>query len=108
MAVQDSDLLLVQRGTTPFRETASNVQAYVNSEITAGNVLPPIASAAQLGVIRVGANLTIDNDGILDAVLPAGVEFQGEWTDANNPPAAPQNGQFWVWTGGAAATLTNA
>ena len=109
MAVQDSDLLLVQRGTTPFRETAANVQSYVNAEITAGNVLPPIASAAQLGVIRVGANLTIDaGTGILDAVLPSGVEFQGEWTDALNPPVSPQNGQFWVWTGGAAATLTNA
>ena len=60
-------------------------------------------------MIRVGANLTIDaGTGVLDAVLPAGVEFQGEWTDANNPPASPQNGQFWVWTGGAAATLTNA
>ena len=62
------------------------MQSYVNAEITAGNVLPPIASAAQLGVIRVGANLTIDaGTGILDAVLPSGVEFQGEWTDALNP-----------------------
>ena len=67
MAVQDNDLFLVQRGTTPFRETSQNVQTYVTQEIVAGNVLPPIASAAQLGVIRVGANLTIDADGILDA-----------------------------------------
>ena len=109
MAVQDNDLFLVQRGTTPFRETSQNVSTYVTQEITAGNVLPPIASAAQLGVIRVGANLTIDaGTGVLDAVMPSGVEFQGEWTDALNPPASPQNGQFWVWTGGAAATLTNA
>ena len=108
MAVQNDDLFLVQRGTTPFRETSQNVRNFVATDIQNGTILPPIASAAQLGVIRVGANLTIDNDGILDAVLPAGVEFQGEWTDANNPPAAPQNGQFWVWTGGAAATLTNA
>ena len=107
MAVQDNDLFLVQR-STPFRET-SQVSNYVTQEIVNGNITPPIASAAQLGVIRVGANLTIDaGTGVLDAVLPAGVEFQGEWTDANNPPAAPQNGQFWVWTGGAAATLTNA
>jgi len=107
MAVQDNDLFLVQRGTTPFRETSQNVQTYVTQEITAGNVLPPIASATQLGVIRVGTNLTIDADGILDAVLPSGVQFQGAWTDANNPPAGPQNGQFWVWEG-ANATLTNA
>ena len=108
MAVQNDDLFLVQRGTTPFRETSQNVRNFVTTEITNGNITPPIASAAQLGVIRVGANLAIDGDGILEAVLPAGVEFQGEWTDALNPPATPQNGQFWVWTGGAAATLTNA
>jgi hypothetical protein len=107
MAVQDNDLFLVQRGNTPFRETSQNVSTYVTQEITAGNVLPPIASAAQLGVIRVGTNLAIDGDGILSAVIPPGVEFMGEWTDAANPPANPQNGQFWVWTG-ASATLTNA
>ena len=84
MAVQDNDLFLVQRGTTPFRETSQNVRAFVTQEITNGNITPPIASAAQLGVIRVGANLTIDADGILDAVLPNGVEFMGEWTDANS------------------------
>ena len=106
MAVQDNDLFLVQRGTTPFRETSQNVQTYVTQEITAGNVLPPIASATQLGVIRVGDNLTIDADGILAAVVPSGLQFQGAWTDANNPPAAPENGQFWVWEG-ANATLTN-
>ena len=109
MAVNNDDLFLVQRGTTPFRETSQNVRNYVTTEITNGNITPPIASAAQLGVIRVGANLTIDaGTGVLDAVLPSGVEFQGEWTDALNPPATPLNGQFWVWTGGAAATLTNA
>lgn len=108
MAVQNNDLFLVQRGTTPFRETSQNVSTFITNEIANGNVTPPIASAAQLGVIRVGANLDIDGDGILSAVLPDGVEFQGEWTDANNPPATPLNGQFWVWTGGAAATLTNA
>ena len=106
MAVQDNDLFLVQRGTTPFRETSQNVQAYVTQEITAGNVLPPIASAAQLGVIRVGDNLTIDADGILAAVVPSGLQFQGAWTDSLNPPPAPENGQFWVWEG-ANATLTN-
>ena len=108
MAVQNDDLFLVQRGNTPFRETSQNVRTYVTTEISNGTVLPPIASAAQLGVIRVGANLNIDGDGILSAVLPDGVEFMGEWTDADNPPATPLNGQFWVWTGGAAAQLNNA
>ena len=92
MAVQNDDLFLVQRGTTPFRETSQNVRTYVTNEIANGNVTPPIASAAQLGVIRVGANLNIDADGILEAVLPSGVEFQGEWIDALNPPGTPLNG----------------
>ena len=107
MAVQGNDLLLVQRGNTPFRETATNVSNFVTTEISTGNVLPPTASASQLGVIRVGTNLTIDGSGILSAVIPAGLTFMGEWTDALNPPNGAQNGQFWVWEG-ANATLTNA
>lgn len=107
MAVQNTDLLLVQRGNVPFRETAQNISNFVTTEISNGNVTPPIASAAQLGVIRVGNNLAIDGNGILEAVIPAGLEFQGVWVDAANPPTGANNGDFWVWDGGN-ATLTNA
>ena len=61
MPAVDTDLLLVQRGNNPFRESAASFAEYVNGQITIGNGEDiPIASAAQLGAIRVGANLDID------------------------------------------------
>ena len=98
MAVTDTDLLLVQRGTVAYKTTADQIADYSNSKISlgaGGDV--PIASAVQLGVIKVGTNLGIDADGTLNAVIPAGVEYMGLWTDANNTPPATVNGQFWIW-----------
>ena len=98
MAVTDTDLLLVQRGETPFKATADQLATYTNSKIEVGNDKDiPIASASQLGVIKVGTNLTIDSDGTLSAEIPAGTEYMGVWTDLDNPPTATANGQFWLW-----------
>ena len=66
MAVSDTDLLLVQRGTVPYKTTADELASYSNSKIEVGDGKDvPIASAAQLGVIKVGANLDIQPDGTL-------------------------------------------
>lgn len=112
MALTNTDLLLVQRGSTPLKMEASVLATYVKDEVDAGDI--QIASAAQLGVIRVGNNLTIDPaTGVLDAVIPAGTEFQGVWTDANNPPTTGNGGKplatgmFWIWDAGS-STLNNA
>ena len=60
MAVSDTDLLLVQRGTVPYKTTADELASYSNSKIEVGDGKDvPIASAAQLGVIKVGTNLDI-------------------------------------------------
>lgn len=111
MALTNTDLLLVQRGNTPMKAEATVISNFVKGEVDATDI--EIASASQLGVVRIGKNLTIDPSGVLDAVIPAGVEFQGIWTDANNPPTQGNNGDplangmFWVWDAGA-ATLNNA
>lgn len=109
MAVSDTDLLLVQRGNQPYKTDASELSSYVRNQIDVSNPSGdiPVASATQLGVIRVGANLDIDGAGILSAVIPAGLEYKGPWTDADNPPTDLQNGYFWIWDG-ADATLNNA
>ena len=108
MALSDTDLLLVQRGNVPYRATADQVAAYSNSKIELGDSKDvPIASASQLGVIKVGTNLEIDSAGTLSAVLPAGTSYEGTWTNATTPPAATTNGQFWIWDGGE-AVLNNA
>ena len=108
MAVSDTDLLLVQRGTVPYKTTAEELASYSNNKIELGlNKDVPIASTTQLGVIKVGANLDIEVDGTLNAVIPAGLTYKGTWTDADNPPTPAANGDFYIWDG-ADATLNNA
>ena len=107
MALTNTDLLLVQRGQTPMKAEASVVAAYIKGEVDASDIA--IASPSQLGVIRVGQNLSIDpGTGVLDAILPAGLEYQGVWIEATTPPTNLQNGYFWIWDGGDGVTLNNA
>jgi len=109
MSVQNSDLLLVQRGNQPFRATAEDLSTKIRGDIDASvNGDIPIASASQLGIIRVGSNLDIDANGVLNAVIPAGLEYMGLWTNVNTPPTANASGQFWIWDGGNGLTLNNA
>ena len=111
MAVQGTDLLLVQRGNIPYRATAQDVSEKIRGDldVTLGGDIP-VASAAQLGVIRVGNNLQIDANGILDAVIPPGLEFQGTWSNAAASPSTTGivPGQFWIWDGGDGVVLTGA
>jgi len=107
MAVSDTDLLLVQRGTVPYKTTAADLASYTINNINVDTDLP-IASSSQLGVIKVGANLDITGDGTLSAVIPAGLTYKGTWTDAANPPAPAVNGDFYIWDGADGTTLNNA
>ncbi len=108
MALSDTDLLLVQRGNVPHKATADQIASYTNSKIEVGlNKDVPIASASQLGVIKVGTNLDIEADGTLNAVIPAGLTYKGTWTDANTPPTPAVNGDFYIWDD-ADAVLNNA
>ena len=107
MAVSDTDLLLVQRGTVPYKTTATDLASYTINNINVDTDLP-IASASQLGVIKVGANLDIEADGTLNAVIPAGLTYKGTWTDAANPPTPAANGDFYIWDGADGTTLNNA
>jgi hypothetical protein len=107
MALTNTDLLLVQRGATPHKTEASALATYIKNEVDASDI--EIASASQLGVIRVGNNLQINPaTGILDAVIPAGLEYRGVLTDPTDVPSPLQNGYFWIWDGGDGITLNNA
>ena len=112
MAVQDTDLLLVQRGNTPFRSTAQDLSTKIRGdiEVTVGGDIP-IATPTQLGVIRVGNNLQIDGGtGVMDAVIPPGLEFQGTWNNAGASPSTVDiiPGNFWIWDGGNGVVLAGA
>jgi len=109
MAAQDTDLMLVQRGNQPYRETIANISTKIRGDLDVtlnGDI--PIASAAQLGVIRVGTNLDIDANGVLSAVIPAGLQYMGTWNQVGTVPTNPANGHFYIWDGADGAVLSNA
>ena len=76
---QASDLLLVQRGSTPYRATAEEVKA----------LLSP-ATAAAIGAIKPGTNLSVDADGTLHAAISGALTFRGaiDPTTSEAPAAA--------------------
>lgn len=77
---QPTDLLLVQRGSTPYRATADEVKAFM---------LTP-ATAAEIGAIKPGTNLSVDGDGTLHAAIPGALHYRGaiDPTTAEAPAAA--------------------
>jgi hypothetical protein len=64
---QPSDLLLVQRGSTPYRATADEVKAFM---------LTP-ATAVAIGAIKPGTNLSVDADGTLHAAISGALTYRG-------------------------------
>ena len=64
---QPTDLLLVQRGSTPYRATAEEVKAFMLSP----------ATAAAIGAIKPGTNLSVDADGTLHASISGALHYRG-------------------------------
>jgi hypothetical protein len=66
-STQPTDLLIVQRGATPYRATAAQLKSYM---------LTP-ATAAAIGAIKPGTNLSVDPDGTLHAAIPGALHYRG-------------------------------
>ncbi len=77
---QPTDLLLVQRGSTPYRATADEVKAFMLSP----------ATAVAIGAIKPGTNLSGDADGTLHASIPGALAYRGaiDPTTTEAPAAA--------------------
>lgn len=77
---QPTDLLLVQRGSTPYRATAEEVKAFM---------LTP-ATAVAIGAIKPGTNLSVDADGTLHAAISGALTYRGaiDPTTTEAPAAA--------------------
>ncbi len=77
---QGSDLLLVQRGSIPYKATADELKAYLLSP----------ATAAAIGAIKPGTNLTVDADGTLHAAITGALTYRGaiDPSTAEAPTAA--------------------
>jgi hypothetical protein len=77
---QSTDLLLVQRGDTPYKASAEALKAYMLSP----------ATAAAIGAIKPGTNLSVDADGTLHAAISGALTYRGaiDPTSAEAPAGA--------------------
>ena len=91
---QPTDLLLVQRGSTPYRATADEVKAFM---------LTP-ATAVAIGAIKPGTNLSVDGDGTLHAAIPGALTYRGaiDPTTIAAPAGAAVGDVYLASAGGAA------
>jgi hypothetical protein len=84
---QPTDLLLVQRGSTPYRATADEVKAFMLSP----------ATAAAIGAIRPGTNLSVDADGTLHAAIPGALTYRGAIDPTTTEaPAGAEAGDVYI------------
>jgi hypothetical protein len=91
---QPSDLLLVQRGSTPYRATADEVKAFMLSP----------ATAVAIGAIRPGTNLSVDVDGTLHAAIPGALTYRGAIDPTTTAaPAGAAVGDVYLASAGGAA-----
>jgi hypothetical protein len=84
---QPSDLLLVQRGSTPYRATADEVKAFMLSP----------ATEVAIGAIRPGTNLSVDADGTLHAAIPGALTYRGAIDPTTTEaPAGAEAGDVYI------------
>ncbi len=84
---QPTDLLLVQRGSTPYRATADEVKAFMLSP----------ATAAAIGAIKPGTNLSVDADGTLHAAIPGALTYRGAIDPTTTEaPAGAEAGDVYI------------
>jgi hypothetical protein len=84
---QPSDLLLVQRGSTPYRATADEVKAFMLSP----------ATAVAIGAIKPGTNLSVDADGTLHAAISGALTYRGAIDPSTTEaPAAAAVGDVYL------------
>ena len=91
---QPTDLLLVQRGSTPYRATAEEVKAFMLSP----------ATAVAIGAIKPGTNLSVDGDGTLHAAIPGALTYRGAIDPTTTAaPAGAVAGDVYLASAGGAA-----
>jgi len=91
MALALTDLVLIQRGSTPYKTSAQSLKDFV----------APIATASATGVVKPGTNITIAPDGTISSNLPGALVYRGVLGATGTPsvataPATPAAGDVWV------------
>lgn len=109
MPIQNTDLLVIQQAGVAYKVSAQTLKNFIDTPLTA-------ATAAALGGIKVGTNLTIDANGVLSANITGALKYKGvlDFTAAQPPTKAV--GDLYVnnkagtvdasWTGLAGSTAS--
>ena len=112
MPIQNTDLMVVQQGSTPYKVSTQTLKTYFQTGVT----LNP-ATVAALGGIKVGTNLSVTADGTLSANVTGALTYKGVKDFTAAPGVTPAVGELYVnnkagtvdagWTGlgGQAATV---
>ncbi len=94
---QPTDLLLVQRGGTPYRATAEEVKAFMLSP----------ATAVVIGAIKPGTNLAVDADGTLHAAIPGALTYRGAIDPSStDAPAGAAAGDVYLASSSGSALVS--
>jgi hypothetical protein len=101
MPVQNTDLLVIQQGTTAYKVSAQTLKAFFQNGVT----LSP-ATASALGGVKVGTNLTVTADGTLSASITGALVYKGSIANTANAPATPSQGDTWIFSSGGNLTGT--
>ena len=100
MALQAGDLFVVNRGGTSYKLDYTALQ-------TAFNYTLPAATAAALGGVKQGANITIAADGTISANLTGALVYKGTIAaSAATAPAGPTSGDVYIVSAGGALSGT--
>lgn len=93
MAVQDNDLMVVQRSGVAYKTDTQTLKTYFQNGVSVG-----VATAARAGTVKPGANLTVAADGTLNAAITGALSYKGTKDFTGAQPAAKAVGDLYVNT----------
>lgn len=99
MALQNQDLFVVQQGGKVYSIATDDLRSAMQDSFDPTKL--PIATATDLGGIRIGNNLEIDpSTGVLNVNMPATFTFKGQIAPTDNAPGSPSGGDFYLFSTG--------
>ena len=109
MPIQNTDLMVIQQAGTPYKVSTQTLKTYFQTGVTLA-----AATAATLGGIKVGSNLSVTSDGTLSANINGALTYKGVKDFTAAAPGTPKVGDLYVnnkagtvdgsWTGIAGST----
>ena len=91
MPIQNTDLMVVQQGSTPYKVSTQTLKTYFQTGVTLNPATP-----AALGGIKVGTNLSVTADGTLSANITGALTYKGVKDMTAAPGITPAAGDLYV------------